>query len=708
MYLQLFYLTNSTKKGVMCKKLLIPIFILEFQAKKTNMTRKSLYEVLKQCSRKKIDEKFKFLEDHLKTMAKCPENEQRSIKRALKDFKFQFKQKWTAANNKEERFLKKNEQWLNTTITLPTWNIKRPGRPLKNFNELSSPSRRRKTKSLREQIPCDQLTYAAQMSHRAAGHSDASKVIKDILYTPAKALTYRMSVAFAEKNIIKKHSPSEALAIFVEADMTRKQYEIIHAANKNIYPCYSLLQKAKKECYPRPDSMRVTETCCEINLQDLLDHTSTRLCEYLHEVIETLNEEQRKKLELLSKWGCDGSQQQKYKQKFQNSIDSDANIFQSSYVPLRLICHTDNGQKKIIWQNPVTSSTRYCRPIRIRFVQEAKDITNEEIRYVDDQIKNLKETEIPKASGGVLQIKHIIAFTMIDAKVCNAATNTASTMRCYICGQTSKDFNILSKKSIENPDALKFGLSVLHARIRFFESLLHLSYKIPLKKWQARSQEDKKIVAERKQNIQNAFKEEMGLLVDIPKAGFGNTNDGNTSRRFFADPESSSRITGVDINLIKKCSIILQALSSGHRIDTSKFEMFAEETAKQYVELYGWHPMTPTMHKVLRHGTTIIDHAILPIGQLTEEAAEARNKHFRTYRQNYARKFSRELCNRDILNRLLLSSDPFLSCSRKRLQKKSKPFSKETMELLLPEPLDDEEIHSSSEDDDESTENESD
>ena len=50
----------------------------------------------------------------------------------------------------------------------------------------------------------------------------------------------------------------------------------------------------------------------------------------------------------------------------------------------------------------------------------------------------------------------------------------------------------------------------------------------------------------------------------------------------------------------------------------------------------------PTMHKVLRHGTTIIEQAILPIGQLSEEAAEARNKHFRLYRQNYARKSSRE------------------------------------------------------------------
>lgn len=94
------------------------------------------------------------------------------------------------------------------------------------------------------------------------------------------------------------------------------------------------------------------------------------------------------------------------------------------------------------------------------------------------------------------------------------------------------------------------------------------------------------MVADRKKKIQNSFKEEMGLLVDIPKAGFGNTNDGNTSRRFFSDPETSSRIIGVDVNLIKKCSAILEALSSGLNIDVKKFEYFAEQTVKLYVDLY--------------------------------------------------------------------------------------------------------------------------
>jgi hypothetical protein len=44
--------------------------------------------------------------------------------------------------------------------------------------------------------------------------------------------------------------------------------------------------------------------------------------------------------------------------------------------------------------------------------------------------------------------------------------------------------------------------------------------------------------------------------------------------------------------------------------------------------------MTPPKHKMLIHGAIVIENALLPIGQLSEEAAEARNKYFRLNLQN--------------------------------------------------------------------------
>lgn len=482
-------------------------------------------------------------------------------------------------------------------------------------------------------------------------------------------------------------STTQALSVFVEAGLSRKQYEIIASSAKHVFPCYSLLQKSKQSCYPLPESYTVTNTLAEINLQSLLDHTATRLLVHLKDVLDTLSTNECSSLELISKWGCDGSQQTQFKQKFDNSTESDANILQTSLVPLRLFCSTDT--KKIVWQNPTPSSPRYCRPIRIHFIKESTEIINSEIKYIKTQINSLNNTKLENNRHIKIEVKHTLTFTMVDGKVCNAANNAKSTMRCYICGATSKQFNDLTKseKTAEiDEDALQFGLSILHARIRFFESILHLAYKLPVKKWQIRSQENKDIVKKRKTEIQEQFKSKLGLIIDVPKAGFGNNNDGNTSRRFFNNVELAAEITGISISLIYRLNVILQTISSGYKIDTMKFEKYTMDTAKMYVELYPWHPMTPTLHKILLHGPIIIDKALLPIGQLSEEAAEARNKHFRLYRLNYARKFSRIDCNKDVLNRLLLTSDPLITSMRRLSPKKSKTFSKETLEMLIAEP----------------------
>ena len=76
----------------------------------------------------------------------------------------------------------------------------------------------------------------------------------------------------------------------------------------------------------------------------------------------------------------------------------------------------------------------------------------------------------------------------------------------------------------------------------------------------------------------------MGLLVDKPKPGFGSTNDGNTTRRFFNNPEGSSEITGIDVEVIKRFRNILQVISSQHPIDSELFGVYAVETARSYIE----------------------------------------------------------------------------------------------------------------------------
>lgn len=202
---------------------------------------------------------------------------------------------------------------------------------------------------MRSEISHEELTYAAVMSERAAGNNDLSQIIKQASATPTRATRFRKIISSADKSSKSgKLTITQALIKYVEADLTRKQYNVIRDGQEDIYPCYSLLQIAKKECYPKSI---VSESIAEITLQDLLDHTTQRLCLYLQKVLMTATEIEGQNMELICKWGCDGSKAQEFKQKFQDESGSDAHVFISSLVPLRLTSNV-NGQLKIWWQNP--------------------------------------------------------------------------------------------------------------------------------------------------------------------------------------------------------------------------------------------------------------------------------------------------------------------------------------------------------------------
>ena len=118
------------------------------------------------------------------------------------------------------------------------------------------------------------------------------------------------------------------------------------------------------------------------------------------------------------------------------------------------------------------------------------------------------------------------------------------------------------------------------------------------------------------------------------------------------------------------------AVASGYDIDVNKFRLFSLDTARYFVEKYPWYSMPPTLHKYFIHGPEFISSALLPIGQLTEEAQEACNKDFKRYGENYSRKCSRKDTNAGIFNFFLLNSNPVTSSKRVLHKKTTKQASK--------------------------------
>lgn len=106
------------------------------------MTRGELYNYIKKCPERLIDDKINSMGNDLLKISNCPADKESEFKRKLRLFKSDFKQKWTAAHSIEERFTKKNAIWLAGTVKLQ----QKRGRPKKEFGESSD-------QELREQIP---------------------------------------------------------------------------------------------------------------------------------------------------------------------------------------------------------------------------------------------------------------------------------------------------------------------------------------------------------------------------------------------------------------------------------------------------------------------------------------------------------------------------------------------------------------------------
>ena len=185
--------------------------------------------------------------------------------------------------------------------------------------------------------------------------------------------------------------------------------------------------------------------------------------------------------------------------------------------------------------------------------------------------------------------------------------------------------------------------------------------------------------------MRTALRQRLGLRADEPRAdGSGNANDGNMARRAFRSSAEFAACTGVDEQLIRNLYVILQAISCFHKLDSSALSSFCRRTARLYVEPYGWYPMPTTLHKLLIHSAAVVESCHLPIGMMSQEAAEASNKRVRQYRLHHTRKDSRLHTMSDLMGYLLVASDPLLSSIG--LQRRRDMYGRQQGKLL-PETL---------------------
>lgn len=677
------------------------------------VTKFELFSILKE------DKFFKFCQKKCKerlkshifekfNISECPKDDEERLNTTLKLFLSKLISKWKSSKQIYNKFVKKNSQWLNAELCLP---ITAPadrqlpilqtataselrGRPKKLFSDSSNRTKRRKVDSFIRNVSPNKLIFAAEQGLRKHGKRIAADVVHLAGSSSQKSLK-KMKEAPTTSSIITPYTPEEALALIIDSDLTKYDYINIQtgakARNANIYPSYPVISETKKKCYP--ENISVTEKVAEIPLQDLLDHTVRRLFEVQLEVLEQHLPAEIDTINVIYKWGIDGSGGHSiYKQNFSDhSLYGDSNIVLCTLVPLEMSTG-EKDNRKIYWKNLSTSSLKYCRPLCFKLAKETPHTVKEEVSKIDEQIVNLNLTSVKLSNEKLIYFKHKLVCTMVDGKTVNILTETASTQSCNICKATPKDMNNLASVQKRQPceDSYKYGISILHAYLRSFEYLLNISYKLSIKQWQARSKDSKYSVSLRKADITKKFYDQMGLVVDQPKQGGGNSNDGNTARRFFANTDIVSEITGLDERILIRFSTILSTLSSCHYIQIEQFKKYCIETAKLVLQIYGWYRMSATVHKILIHGADIIKSLPLPAGQFSEDVIEASHKAYKNIRLFHSRKTSRINTNTDIMHMLLLTSDPVISAIRKNKKHKSTPFSPQVISMLdIPEFLKD-------------------
>lgn len=593
------------------------------------------------------------------------------------------------------KFKKKNEDWLNKEIVIVI-DDKKGGRPKKDYDEVQNRTKRVKQDECIKTHSANEIKDSFKVVLTRTQPKEAGKIV-DVLPTASPKRLTRMIQSITTPKSTTSFTSEDALALVLNLGLTRNKYNILRKAliekGYDIFPSSKTIRETKENILkPITSPVYATNESSKVELSQLLDNTASRIIStFSSEDIERCKDTE---VVLLFKWGCDGTSGfSEYKQpSASNSETKFSSIFMSSLVPLRMRIYSESPSTSSsidIWRNLTPGSKFLCRPIRFEYVKEDKITTQSLVHSIENEISSLSPVFV-EINGQVIKVSFQGQFTMIDGKVANAVTDTTSTWKCNICGKISSQFHQDSDSTCVNENALKFGISPLHARIRFMEYCLHLAYdlkyrvipgqeKTPVKN----NAELSNMRKEEKKRIQDEFKMQLGLIVDRPLQGYGSSNDGNTARRFFEDPETTSSITGIDENLLKRFKIILSVINSKKPINVAKFQVFANETKKNIMDLYPWRSMTPTVHKVLAHGKEIIEYSMLPLGELTEEAQEARNSDVKNFRLFNTRKCSKIAQNSDLMEYLLISSDPVLySIRTKWLPKISMEIEKEDSEAM--------------------------
>lgn len=378
--------------------------------------------------------------------------------------------RWKICRRDQTKFIKKYKTWLDSPFKIPEQDhdpqapmSSKVGRPSKKFQECGTRAKQKKVQNLMSLAKTDELLFDTQVSLRKDEKRDAAKIVEEIAnpISPKKVKKYKDVYHSLEdsKQTVVPMTSEDALSLLINTKSSKSTYlayrESAINCNANIYPSWNKILSAKRDCLPDPNKITIQDTEVEIKLQDLLNLTADRICKLQANVLTSVSST---RLVLLCKWGIDGSSGQSNYRQVTSADKTDSSVIIICLVPLQLRDFED--ETKILWENPVPSSTRFCRAIKFIFSKETPEITVDETRKINEQINDLRDFSYEDK-----MICFRLILTMVDGKVCHTLTDTKSTQSCYICHAKPKEMNDLKNitTKLANIENYSFGLSTLHS-----------------------------------------------------------------------------------------------------------------------------------------------------------------------------------------------------------------------------------------------------
>jgi hypothetical protein len=224
-------------------------------------------------------------------------------------------------------------------------------------------------------------------------------------------------------------------------------------------------------------------------------------------------------------------------------------LFNSYYCPVQLIAHfTDVSEEtgnffmeEVIWTSDFANSPFGQCPLRFAMEPETHENSSREGLRLKTETEKLKPFH-DNQSGK--DITFTCLPTEVDGKVKFVWSDTTASMQnCYVCGQKPSELAKKDGNFTPNRNALFYGFSNLHVKMRAFDYICKTGMHRDFKKYKCMAINAEKKIRRKDQLIED-FKEHFHHKIYINQKGASSFINGKVARLAFANPAIFSQITG--------------------------------------------------------------------------------------------------------------------------------------------------------------------